>query len=684
MKINSLGLKISLLTTLMIAVIIGTIIWLVNLRSDIMLSELSVREAKAANIALAKTLQECQEDALIRAVMIAESPDVIHALLENDGDELKKALVNLLPGLDSISLYNIAGNVVKRAHNEKEGENTLDKKAMAAALSTGKGISTIERGQPKGLYIRGSAAIRDYDGRVIGAVVCGNDLSLPKYVEQIKERSNCEVTIFDGDERMNTTLINEQGERAIGTKAGAAVIEKVIAQRADYMMRLTLFGGEYDTYYSPLIVEDEVMGMLFTGVNIDAALAIRAHMINSVLTIAITAGVICIVLMLLFSIFSVSRPLKKIGAFAEKIASGDIGISSSASTISVRSSDEVGALARALERAYEQLRGYVGEISERMNGLAEGDLLTESDYHFQGDFILIKDSINSIARNLNRIMAEVGNSAAQVTVGSKQVADGAQTLAQGSSEQASAIEQLSASISEIKEKTGQNAEVARNAADLSIQIKDNAEKGSLQMEQMMEAVEEINRASGQISKVIKVIDDIAFQTNILALNAAVEAARAGQHGKGFAVVAEEVRNLASKSASAAKDTGGLIENSIEKANLGLNIANETSASLQKIVDGIKRSTEIVTQIAQSSDEQALAINQINIGVDQVAQIVQQNSATAEQSAAASEEMSSQSDLLQELISQFKINGGNEASHSLSLASPKMQLGMPQTNDYGKY
>ena len=236
---------------------------------------------------------------------------------------------------------------------------------------------------------------------------------------------------------------------------------------------------------------------------------------------------------------------------------------------------------------------------------------------------------------------------------SKQIADGAQALAEGSTQQAASVEQLSSSMAEIAQKTRDNAAMAGRAAALADTIRQNAEKGSRQMSEMVEAVREINQASQNINKVINVIDDIAFQTNILALNAAVEAARAGEHGKGFAVVAEEVRNLAGKSAEAAKDTGIMITNSMEKAELGSRIANETAASLADIVSGINESNQIINQIALSSEEQSAGIAQIDRGIDQVAQVIQHNTATAEESAAVSEEMSSQSTLLENLIAGFR-------------------------------
>ena len=281
--------------------------------------------------------------------------------------------------------------------------------------------------------------------------------------------------------------------------------------------------------------------------------------------------------------------------------------------------------------------------------------LTDQKGRKAGHVETVQDITDMVAKQKDEddLVANISQVSKSFISSSKQIADGAQTLAHGSTQQAASIQELSSSISEISRKTKDNSDMASRAALLADTIKQNAEKGSTQMDEMMSAVKEINQASHSINKVIKVIDDIAFQTNILALNAAVEAARAGQHGKGFAVVAEEVRNLAAKSAEAAKDTGGLIANSIDKAEMGSRIANETAGSLVEIVSGINESSQIVSQIAESSLDQSLSIEQVNRGIDQVAQVVQQNSATAQQSAAVSAQMSNQSVMLGEMISSFR-------------------------------
>ena len=700
MKIKSLGLKVSLIVALMFAAIVVIIVYFVTVRSLYLVEKLAANEAAASNVTLAKELQRLETEALTQAEIIGLSHSVVNAVVNGDEDALKLALADLRENLDLITVCDTHGNVIGRVHSDLKHDDVLNQNALSTALRTGHGISTIEKGTVVGLSTRGSAAIRDFSGNIIGAVTCGHDLSDPKYVDLVKEFCNSEVTIFDGDTRLMTTIFDEKGNRVIGTKASDEVINHVIRNRESFSLQIMLFGSEYFANYSPLIIDNEVTGMLFTGVPIDEAMRVRQEMLNSVVTAGVICGVICIVIVFLFNTLTVNRPLKKIGVFARRIREGDIGVTTSAvAHIDVNSSDEVGVLARELEQAYMQLQGYVREIKERMQGLVDGDLATESTYDFHGDFVLIKDSINEHVRNLNQIMTEINASSTQVSHGAKQIADGAQSLAQGSTQQAASIEELSSSIAEIAIKTKSNAETAEKTATLEDSIIVNVEKGSRQMQEMVSAVREINQASHSIIKIIKVIDDIAFQTNILALNAAVEAARAGQHGKGFAVVAEEVRNLASKSAEAAKETGVMIEDSMEKAELGARIAEETSASLDEIIIGINESSEFIKEISKASEEQSQGIEQINTGIDQVAQVVQQNSATAQEEAAASQEMSRQSNTLQELVTKFSLKEGDKrralpsassaghgshGGHGAHNTPANTNHALPDISDFGKY
>ncbi len=312
----------------------------------------------------------------------------------------------------------------------------------------------------------------------------------------------------------------------------------------------------------------------------------------------------------------------------------------------------------SLTTIIKALQGMIGEISDVLNQVAEGDLSVGIDREYNGSFAEISRAINHIINSFNEVLGDINQAAEQVAGGSDQISDSSQALAQGASEQASAIEQLTAAITEIAAQTKQNATNANQANELALNARDNAVQGNEQMKHMLKAMEGINDSSANISKIIKVIDEIAFQTNILALNAAVEAARAGQHGKGFAVVAEEVRNLAARSASAAKETTELIEGSIHEVQAGTQIANETAQALNKIVDGISHAATLVGEIAVASNEQATGIAQVDQGIIQVSEVVQNNSATAQQSAAASEELSEQADLLKGNVAKFRLKGFN--------------------------
>ncbi len=383
----------------------------------------------------------------------------------------------------------------------------------------------------------------------------------------------------------------------------------------------------------------------------DATLESNAMQLMVVIIIAAAVTAASVVLALYISGI-ISKPIVVLTNFMKKAGSaGDLELSEADAAVIER----YGKLKDEIGQCISGSAGFVGHVTNMAHNLevlAGGDLTPDVDLLSERD--TMGNSLKTTFESLNSMFGDISHATDQVSSGSKQIADGAQALAQGSTEQAATVQQLSASTTQIAEKTKANAAMADKAAKLAGTIKSSAEKGSRQMDDMMAAVNEITQASQSIGKVIKVIDDIAFQTNILALNAAVEAARAGQHGKGFAVVAEEVRSLAAKSAEAASDTGSLIANSIEKAQLGAKIANDTAASLAEIVSGINESNKIVEQIASSSEEQSYGIAQINNGIDQVAQVVQQNSATAEQSAAASQELSGQSDMLKELIAQFKL------------------------------
>ena len=294
------------------------------------------------------------------------------------------------------------------------------------------------------------------------------------------------------------------------------------------------------------------------------------------------------------------------------------------------------------------------KILDAANKIADGNLDVDINIEQKDEIGMLSKAFKIMINNINGVMTNINAASDQVATGSRQVSDSSMSLSQGATEQASSIQELTASIEEIASQTRQNATNAEKAEEKATSAQKYAEQGNLQMADMLEAMEGINESSNNISKIIKVIDDIAFQTNILALNAAVEAARAGQHGKGFAVVAEEVRNLAARSASAAKETTAMIEGSIHKVEGGTKIAHETADALNKIVEGISQATSLVGSIANASQEQAVGVDQINQGISQISDVVQTTSATAEETAAASEELSGQAEMLKAQVSQFKL------------------------------
>lgn len=323
----------------------------------------------------------------------------------------------------------------------------------------------------------------------------------------------------------------------------------------------------------------------------------------------------------------------------------------------------------------QDVKKRLSQLGQSADRIAEGDLATEVVTSTGDELGDVAASFEIMRQRVHKVLLEINQGADQVAAGAHNVSDASVALSQGASQQAASVEQLSASIAEIASQTASNAQNAEKANDLTVGTKEKAQLGNEEMQEMLSAMEEINASSANISKIIKVIDEIAFQTNILALNAAVEAARAGQHGKGFAVVAEEVRNLAARSAKAAKETTDMIEGSMEKVETGREIAHKTAEALNAIVGDVSSVADIVANIAKASNEQKLALEQINQGVQQVSQVVQANSSTSEEAATASQNLNQQADIMRANVGRFRLsnNGGSFYGGNGSSAIQKPDL-----------
>jgi len=360
---------------------------------------------------------------------------------------------------------------------------------------------------------------------------------------------------------------------------------------------------------------------------------------------------------------SITIPLNKAMLMLTELGKGRLGM-----RLKMDRADEIGQMATTMDQFADHMQA---EMVTGLEKLAAGDLtFTPKPYDDQD---VIGNSMAKTFTDLTRIMGEISMATTQIASGSDQVSSTSQSLSQGATEQAASIEQISSSMTEIASQTKTNADNANEASRLAALAKNDAEIGNEQMQGMLQAMNDISDSGRNISKIIKVIDEIAFQTNLLALNAAVEAARAGQHGKGFAVVAEEVRNLAARSAKAARETSELIEGSVLTTERGKEMADLTSVSLHKIVGGVSKVTDIIAEISHASNDQAHGISQTNEGLAQVDQVIQANTAAAEEGAAAAEQLHSQADQMRHLVSRFKLTGQPETAYGQPTRPRRQQV-----------
>lgn len=506
---------------------------------------------------------------------------------------------------------------------------------------------------PNGAHVIGENLFVTYripygtDGYMM--TIC-TDMRESSFVDDIKSETNCEVTLFLNDVRYNTTLINAEGNRNIGTDMDPKIWERV-KNGEDFEDRAKITGKEYFVHYTPMKDNHgEVIGAYFAGYSSDSynsALA-RTIGVNSTIVVLITIGFIFVFIFM--NKTSITKPIDALIPVCDDIKR--IELSRPDSNYKFRD-DEIGTLAHNLMNSKKELNEYVRDIVSVLESMAQGDFSKQPSLNYIGDFKAIEDAFNTIRSNLGAIISNVNASVDNVTSGANQMASGTQMLAEGTTRQATTVDELSSTISNISNKVNKTAENAQQASTLSTECADIMNLQTRRMGDLISAMDIVEKKSEDIANIIKAIEDISFQTNILALNASIEAARAGEVGKGFAVVATEVGSLAAKSAESANSTKVIIDSTLKAVADSVKIAHEAAEAIRNVTEKSAESASLVSEIAEASTEQANALEQATGGINDISSVIQMNSATAEQSAASCEELSSQATILQSQISTLK-------------------------------
>ncbi|MCI9309902.1 MAG: HAMP domain-containing protein [Lawsonibacter sp.] len=372
-------------------------------------------------------------------------------------------------------------------------------------------------------------------------------------------------------------------------------------------------------------------------------------LMQAITAVCLVLALFCLISLVVYVLKNVLAPILHITRQVQPLQEGKLDLA-----LDHKTNDELGDLAGTLEKSMELIRGYIWDLNRIMEQMAKGNFNVKTATAFIGEFRSIEESIDILTSNLSSTINSICQAQTQVSGNAEHLSSGAQNLAQGATEQASAVEELYATLDTLSRSAAENVKTAATAQDNARQTGEQVTISGQQMEQMVAAMKDITEASQQIEKIIATIEDIAFQTNILALNAAVEAARAGAAGKGFAVVADEVRNLASKSDEAAKATKGLIENSVQATGRGSRIVSEVSATLNRTLELVMQSNTAIGAIVEAVKNDAESIAQVTEGIGQISSVVQSNSASSEESAAVSAELFNQVQRMEEQTRRFKL------------------------------
>jgi methyl-accepting chemotaxis protein len=645
-------------------------------------------EAEAANdlSVVLSSIAAQERHNLSLAITAAGQPHIIEMMKQNDREGLVKALE---PGfaqlkasgqIQSIGLADAGGTVIARIHDPmKYGDNTKGRrKGIEAAVADAKPTFGIEPGKA-GIAIFGTAPVID-GAKVIGSADFGTQLTVDFFQRIAKEVNGAFAVYLAKDGKFERQAVTYQGDPLVDLNVLTEIAAGRSAPRYAYTKDQTFF-----VTATPLVdFSGTTIGLIETGSDVTKMYSSSQTAITLSLLAAVGSALLSLLAFFIFA-RKLGNVIRRMTMTMNDLANGDL-------TVSVAGGhrrDELGAMATAVQvfkdnalraqeleqNAREQqtvvenerqrtarqeaernaaMSEATGSLAAGLKHLSAGDLTFTLDRPFADDFEGLRADFNSAVAQLRTALGSVVQAANSIDSGSREVSRSAEDLSKRTEQQAASLEETAAALDQITTNVGNSTKRAEEARSVAIQANDSARQSGQVVANAVTAMGRIEESSGQISNIIGVIDDIAFQTNLLALNAGVEAARAGEAGKGFAVVAQEVRELAQRSANAAKEIKDLIRKSTVEVETGVKLVSDTGDALKKIETYIVAINQHMDSITTSAREQSVGLSEVNTSVNQMDQVTQQNAAMVEEASAAGATLANEAGRLRELVTQFQL------------------------------
>ena len=620
------------------------------------------------------TYNASSEKFLQEARLIAGNPALVEAVARRDhaaAAALGKELMDMA-GSEFITITDEKGIVVGRGHSPKYGDDVNNQETVAAGRK-GESVVGIVAGTVVPFTLRAGAPLV-HEGKVVGTVGIGISLASEAYVDRLKKETGLEATIFKGDIRAMTTLIRD-GKRLIGTKLQNTAVSEAVLQRGETVSgELQLLGRPYSVVYWPILnMAGKPVGMWFTGQPLDTVVQARREALRNALLAAL--GITLVFALVAFVIGRMlASPVKRITAFAETVAGGDLD-----APLSVRARDETGRLAGSLHTMVGTLKARIAEAREQSE-LAQKETARAQEAVQMAEEARHKaenarrEGMLAAAGQLEGVVGVVGSVAAGLSAQIEQSQRGAAEQASRVTETVTAMEEMNTTVAEVAQNAGaaseasaatrQKAEAGAEVVSRAVDSIHRVGEQSLKLKDDMRALAEQARS---IDRIMGVISDIADQTNLLALNAAIEAARAGDAGRGFAVVADEVRKLAEKTMASTTDVGDAIKaiqqsagQSAEQVDIAVRIIDEATEfagksgeALQRIVEMADSTADQVRAIATASEQQSASSEEISRSISHVNAIAGDTAQAMQAAAGAVTDLAEQTRALSGLIENMK-------------------------------